>query len=69
MIGDQVEISVLAVMGDKVRLGIEAPPEVPIYRTEIYLEIQEHGSRREQRRQDAVDRELGRLSQGEAPEG
>jgi len=69
MIGDQVEVSVLAVMGDKVRLGIEAPPEVPIYRTEIYLEIQEQGSRREQRRQDAVDRELGRLSQGEAPEG
>jgi carbon storage regulator len=40
MIGDDVEISVLSVMGDKVRIGIQAPQEIPVFRTEIYLEIQ-----------------------------
>ena len=39
MIGDEVEVSVLSVMGDKVRIGIQAPQEVPVFRTEIYLEI------------------------------
>jgi carbon storage regulator len=39
MIGDDVEVSVLSVMGDKVRIGIQATQEVPVFRTEIYLEI------------------------------
>jgi carbon storage regulator len=39
MIGDDVEITVIAVQGDKVRLGINAPTEIPVFRTEIYLEI------------------------------
>lgn len=39
MIGDNIEVSVLSVMGDKVRVGIQAPQEVPVFRTEIYLEI------------------------------
>jgi len=44
MIGDDVEVTVLAVHGEKVRLGIQAPSDVPVYRNEIYLEIQrEHG--------------------------
>lgn len=37
MIADDVEISVLSVSGDKVRLGIKAPREVPVFRTEVYL--------------------------------
>jgi carbon storage regulator len=40
MIGDNVEISVLSVMGEKVRIGIAAPRDVPIFRTEVYLSIQ-----------------------------
>jgi carbon storage regulator len=40
MIGDDIEVSVLSVMGDKVRLGIDAPANIPVFRTEIYLEIQ-----------------------------
>ena len=40
MIGDEIEISVLAVMGEKVRIGIEAPRSVPVFRKEVYLEIQ-----------------------------
>jgi len=39
MIGDDIEVSVLSVMGDKVRIGIQAPQEVPVFRTEIYTEI------------------------------
>ncbi len=39
MIGDDVEVSVLSVMGDKVRIGIQAPQNIPVFRTEIYLEI------------------------------
>jgi carbon storage regulator len=41
MIGDDIEISVLAVMGEKVRIGIEAPRSIPVFRREVYVEIQE----------------------------
>jgi carbon storage regulator len=41
MIGDDIEISVLAVMGEKVRIGIEAPRSVPVFRREVYVEIQQ----------------------------
>jgi carbon storage regulator len=40
MIGDEIEISVLSVVGDKVRLGISAPRTVPVYRREVYVAIQ-----------------------------
>jgi carbon storage regulator len=43
MIGDDIEVSVLSVVGDKVRIGIHAPQEVPVFRTEIYIEIQREG--------------------------
>jgi carbon storage regulator len=39
MIGDDVEISVLAVSRDKIRLGITAPRDVPVFRKEVYLSI------------------------------
>ena len=41
MIGDDIEVSVLAIMGEKVRIGIQAPREVPVFRKEVYLEIQD----------------------------
>jgi carbon storage regulator len=41
MIGDDIEISVLAIMGEKVRIGIEAPRSVPVFRREVYVEIHE----------------------------
>ncbi len=41
MIGDEVEVSVLSVSRDKIRLGITAPREVPVFRKEVYLSIQE----------------------------
>ena len=41
MIGNDIEITVLEIKGDQVKLGIKAPKSVPIYRKEIYLQIQE----------------------------
>ena len=40
MIGDDIEVTVLAITRDKVRIGIEAPRSVPVLRTEVYLEKQ-----------------------------
>lgn len=40
MIGDDVEITIVDVRGDKVRLGINAPRNITVHRKEIYLAIQ-----------------------------
>ena len=63
MIGDDVEVTVLAVMGDKVRLGIQAPREIPVFRDEVYLEIQQGKPEPDLETASAdVDEALGRLS-------
>ncbi len=68
MIGDDIEISVLSVMGEKVRIGIQAPQTVPVFRKEIYLEIHredgEAGTPNEDVRPEVTDalRELGEPS-------
>ena len=59
MIGDDIEISVLAVMGEKVRIGIEAPRSVPVFRKEVYIEIQEDSDDTDD--QDSTDVGLERL--------
>ena len=41
MIGNDIEITILEVKGDQVKIGINAPKAVPIYRKEIYLQIQQ----------------------------
>ena len=40
MIGDEIEVAVLSTSGDKVRLGITASKDVPIYREEVYRRIE-----------------------------
>jgi carbon storage regulator len=40
MVGDNVEITIVDVRGDKVRLGITAPKEIPVHRREVYEAIQ-----------------------------
>jgi carbon storage regulator len=59
MIGDDIEISVLAVMGEKVRIGIEAPRSVPVFRREVYVEIQD--DRDDTDEHEEVDRGLQAL--------
>jgi carbon storage regulator len=68
MIGDDIEVSVLSVMGEKVRVGIQAPRDIPVFRKEVYLEIQQERARelagtavREQ-----VDQALRKLGQSGA---
>jgi carbon storage regulator len=36
MIGDDIEITIVSIRGDKVRLGINAPIEIPVHRKEVY---------------------------------
>ena len=41
VINNNIEVTVLEIRGDQVKIGISAPKEVPIYRKEVYLQIQE----------------------------
>ena len=40
VVNNNVEITVLDIRGDQVKIGISAPKEVPIYRKEVYLQIE-----------------------------
>jgi carbon storage regulator len=66
MIGDDIEVSVLAIMGEKVRIGIEAPRSVPVFRKEVYLEIQQDASTPDEDRK-AVDEALDELKSTKDP--
>jgi carbon storage regulator len=62
MIGDDIEVSVLAIMGEKVRIGIQAPRDIPVFRKEVYLEIQQErlgGGKGPREEVDAALRGLG----------
>ncbi len=48
MIGDNVEIIIVDVRGDKVRLGITAPKDIPVHRREIYDAIQREKSEKKE---------------------
>ena len=54
MIGDDIEVSVLSIMGEKVRIGIQAPRDIPVFRKEVYLEIQQERGRSWRRRRDGA---------------
>lgn len=41
IVNNNVEVTILEVKGDQVKIGIAAPKEVPVYRKEVYLQIQE----------------------------
>jgi carbon storage regulator len=58
MIGDDIEVSVLSVVGEKVRIGIHAPHDIPVFRTEIYVEIQREGGEQSSPSSDAVRTEV-----------
>ena len=40
VINNNIEITVLDIRGDQIKLGISAPKEIPIYRKEVYIQIQ-----------------------------
>jgi carbon storage regulator len=67
MIGDDIEVSVLSVVGEKVRIGIHAPHDIPVFRTEIYIEIQreqgEQGDPSSESIRTEVDEALGKLGE------
>lgn len=67
MIGDNIEVSVLSVLGEKVRLGIQAPRDVPVFRKEVFLEIQAQNLEAAESSKDALDQALNLM--GEADEG
>jgi len=41
VIDNKIEITILDIKGDQVKIGISAPKEIPVYRKEVYLQIQE----------------------------
>jgi len=55
MIGDDVVITIVDIRGDKVRLGIDAPKEIPVHRREVYEAIQ-----RENKQQESAQGESNR---------
>lgn len=59
MIGDNIVITVVDIRGDKVRLGINAPTEVPVHRQEVYEAIQRENLRASRLEPQDV-RELGK---------
>lgn len=68
MIGDDIEVSVLAVMGDKVRIGIEAPRSVPVFRTEVYIDMRSRGGEGNAKEaREEVERALTRLRSSDEP--
>jgi carbon storage regulator len=62
MIGDDIEVSVLSTTEGNVRIGIEAPREIAIFRKEIYLEIQQQHLATGSSARAEVDEALKRLS-------
>jgi carbon storage regulator len=59
MIGDQIEVVVLSTEGDTVKLGIQAPKQVQVYRKEIYASIQQ--SNREASQTILLPQQLGEI--------
>lgn len=62
MIGDDIEVSVLSIVGEKVRIGIQAPRDIPVFRKEIYLEIQQENVATRASARVEVDDALKKLS-------
>ena len=41
IIGNDIEVTILEIKGEQVKIGINAPKSIPVYRKELYLQIQE----------------------------
>jgi carbon storage regulator len=65
MIGDDIEVSVLAVSRDKIRLGITAPRDVPVFRKEVYVSIKGEDGSSEDDDSEVVADALDGLAKGD----
>ena len=63
MIGDDIEVTVLSITGEKVRIGIQAPRDIPVFREEVYLEIQQERGGDVGDTREEVNEALDRLGQ------
>ena len=65
MIGDDVEVTVLAVAKDKIRIGITAPREISVFRKEVYLSMKGETSEGAENASEKVSGALDDLAKGE----
>ncbi len=63
ILGNQIEVKVLGVRGDQVSLGFTAPPEISIYRKEVYEAIQKENIQAVKRGEDALEKLKDTLGQ------
>jgi carbon storage regulator len=63
MIADEIEVSVLSISGGKVRIGIEAPREIPVFRKEIHVEIEQQSGAAGRSARAEINDALKRLTQ------
>jgi carbon storage regulator len=55
VIGDSIVITIVDIRGDKVRLGIEAPSQVPVHRQEVYEAIQRDSGKTEPSQRESAN--------------
>lgn len=55
VINDNIEITILDIQGDQIRIGINAPKSVSIHRKEVFLEIQEENKRASESRKISLE--------------
>lgn len=59
-IGDDIEVKIIAIDGEQVKIGIDAPKHIDIHRKEVYLAIQEENSKAAESTVDALKAFLGK---------
>ena len=65
MIGDEIVVTIVDIRGDKVRLGINAPQDIPVHRQEVYEAIQRE-NRKAGQIQPSETRDVGQRDVGQS---
>ncbi len=60
-IGDNIEITILHIDGDQIKLGITAPKQIDIHRKEIYLAIQQENQKASETSKEMLKKLMGKL--------